>query len=216
MIPARGARRVRVKIATNPVMPNSSRTRASSPSRREIRLRKLVALDRAPIEAILRATQVFNEAEIAIALELVDAPGSAGYRFIVAEIDDARAKSERASGETSERASRLAARDELDTTRVAGYACFGATPLTQGTFDLYWIAVDPTLHGSGVGQRLMQATEDAIRSAGGRLMLIETASKPSYDKTRAFYRAWGCDELARIPDFYAVGDDKVIYARKLC
>ena len=98
---------------------------------------------------------------------------------------------------------------------VAGYACFGATPLTQGTYDLYWIAVDPKLHGAGVGRALMRATEDAVRAEGGRLLLIETASKPSYDKTRAFYLAWGCSEVARVPDFYAIGDDKVIYARTL-
>lgn len=136
----------------------------------------------------MRASGVFNDAELAVAIELVDAPASAGYRFIVAETDGAR---------------------------VAGYACYGATPMTQGTFDLYWIVVDPKLHGRGIGRDLMRASEDAIRAEGGRLMLIETASKPSYDKTRAFYIAYGCREVARIPDFYAVGDDKVVYARTL-
>ena len=99
--------------------------------------------------------------------------------------------------------------------RVAGYSCYGAAAMTQGTFDLYWIAVDPALHGFGVGRALMEGTEEAIRAEGGRLMLIETASKPSYDNTRAFYVAWGCREVARIPGFYAVGDDKVVYARQL-
>ena len=75
--------------------------------------------------------------------------------------------------------------------------------------------MDPKLHGAGVGRALMLATEDAVRAEGGRLLLIETASKPSYDKTRAFYLAWGCSEVARVPDFYAIGDDKVIYARTL-
>lgn len=136
----------------------------------------------------MRASGVFNEAEMAIAIELVDAPESAGYRFIVAETESAR---------------------------VAGYACYGATPMTNGTFDLYWIVVDPRLHGRGIGRDLMRASEDAIRAEGGRLMLIETASKSSYDKTRAFYIAYGCREVARVPDFYALGDDKVVYARVL-
>lgn len=178
-------------------MPSSSSSPSKKRSPPALRLRPLRASDRAPIEAILRATMVFSEAEVEIALELVDAPATAGYRFIVAEID----------GETST--------NPAAEPRVAGYACYGATPLTQGTFDLYWIAVDPARHGSGVGQALMQASEDAIRAEGGRLMMIETASKPSYDKTRAFYRAWGCDEVARVPDFYAAGDDKVMYARRL-
>ncbi len=96
--------------------------------------------------------------------------------------------------------------------RVAGYACYGRTPCTDGTWDLYWIAVDPNQHGSGVGRILMKAVEDAIRAEGGRLIVIETASKPAYDKTRAFYLKYGCKEVARVPDFYAVGDDKIVYA----
>lgn len=165
----------------------SSAPRSSARPRGALRLRALEASDRGPIEAILRATGVFREAEIAIALELVDAPASAGYRFLVAEDDGC----------------------------VAGYACFGETPLCEGTWDLYWIAVDPGRHGRGIGRALMEASEAAIREGDGRLLLIETASKPAYDQTRAFYLAYGCREVARVPDFYAVGDDKVIYARDL-
>ncbi len=131
---------------------------------------------------------MFQPYEIDVALELIDAPASSGYRFIVAEISGT----------------------ELEC-RVAGYACFGQTPCTDGTWDLYWIAVDPTLHGAGVGWRLMHATEDAIRADHGRMIVIETASKPAYDRTRAFYIKYGCREVARVPDFYSVGDDKVVY-----
>ncbi len=155
----------------------------------EVRLRALRRADRERLEAILRATGVFREAEVAVALELIDSPESAGYRFLVAE-------------------------RPADGVAV-GYSCFGATPMTDGVFDLYWIAVDPALHGAGVGQKLMRATEDAIRADGGRMMMIETASKSSYDKTRAFYEKYGCPEVARIRDFYAVGDDKVIYACRI-
>jgi len=98
---------------------------------------------------------------------------------------------------------------------VAGYACFGATPTTDGTQDLYWIAVDPAAQGAGIGRRLLGAVEDALRGEGARLLLVETASKPSYAGTRAFYDACGYELVARVPDFYAPGDDKVIYARRL-
>ena len=70
-------------------------------------------------------------------------------------------------------------------------------------------------HGRGVGRILMRAVEDALTAEHARLLLIETASKPSYDATRRFYLAWGCRECARVPDFYAVGDDKIVYAREL-
>lgn len=174
-------------------MKSSSPESSTARTPRDLRLRPLRGTDRAPIEAILRDTGVFNPAEVAVALELIDAPESAGYRFIVAE---------------------HAAHDARPA-QVTGYACFGATPMTAGVYDLYWIAVDPALHGAGIGRKLMDATEAAIRVEGGRMVIIETASKPSYDKTRAFYVAYGCKEVARVPDFYAVGDDKVIYARTL-
>jgi ribosomal protein S18 acetylase RimI-like enzyme len=80
---------------------------------------------------------------------------------------------------------------------------------------LYWIAVDPALHGAGLGWMLMRAVEDTVRSERGRMIVVETASKPAYDRTRDFYLKYGCTEVARVPDFYAVGDDKVVYALRL-
>ncbi|MBK7875730.1 MAG: GNAT family N-acetyltransferase [Planctomycetes bacterium] len=169
-------------------MKSSSNASSATPANGAVRLRPLSPADRAPIERILRATGVFRDDEIDVALELVDARPEVGYRFVVAELAGA----------------------------VAGYACFGATPMTLGTWDLYWIAVDPALHGRGVGTLLMRSVEDAIRAEGGRLVMIETASKPSYTPTRRFYeRHAGCREVARVPDFYAIGDDKVMYAIQL-
>ena len=168
-------------------MNSSSRGSSATHSAVETLLREKRASDRAPLETILRATNVFAEHEVDIALELIDADTKLGYQFIVAE---------RAG-------------------KVAGYVCFGATPCTVGTWDLYWIAVDPRLHGAGVGRALMHATEDAIRARDGRLIVIETASKPSYDATRAFYVKYGAVEAARVKDFYAPGDDKVVYGKKV-
>jgi ribosomal protein S18 acetylase RimI-like enzyme len=166
----------------------SSRSPSAASARgRAARLRPLVRADRAPIESLLRATGAFREDEIAVALELVDADEGEGYRFVVAEVDAS----------------------------VAGYACFGATPMTKGTFDLYWIAVDPAHQGRGLGRALLRAAEDAVRAKGGRLLLVETAGKPGYASTRAIYEACGYVEVARVPDFYEVGDDKVVYARRL-
>lgn len=151
-----------------------------------VRWRDLAPADRGPIERILRATTAFEEAEIDVALELVDAPRDAGYRFVVADV----------GGE------------------VAGYACFGATPCTVGTWDLYWIAVDPERQGTGLGRALLGAVEDAVRRDDGRLLVIETASKASYAATRAFYDRCGLELAARVKDFYARGDDKLIYCRR--
>jgi ribosomal protein S18 acetylase RimI-like enzyme len=98
---------------------------------------------------------------------------------------------------------------------VAGYACFGAAPMTKGTFDLYWIAVDPARQGRGIGRALLRASEEAVRAEGGRMLLVETAGKAAYAATRAVYAACGYREVARVPDFYEDGDDKIVYARRL-
>jgi ribosomal protein S18 acetylase RimI-like enzyme len=97
--------------------------------------------------------------------------------------------------------------------QVTGYAAYGPTPLTQGTYDLYWIAVSPDRQGSGLGRRLMDWVESRLRESGGRLLLIETSSQPRYEPTRRFYLGLGYREAARIADFYGPGDDRVTYAK---
>lgn len=158
-------------------------------------MRGLEARDRAPLERLLVGTEAFRPDELPVALELIDlglTPGGGGYRFVVAELADA------GHGAV-----------------LVGYACFGATPCTLGTFDLYWIAVDKARQGLGIGKTLVRAVEDAVRADGGRLVLIETGGKPSYAAQRAFYAAAGYVEVARVPDFYEDGDDRVIYRKKL-
>jgi ribosomal protein S18 acetylase RimI-like enzyme len=155
-----------------------------------VRLRALRDGDRDAIERVLLGTGAFRPDEIAVAMDLIDiglTPGGGGYLFVVAELDG----------------------------DVAGYACFGATPCTLGTFDLYWIAVDKRLHGSGIGRTLVAHVEERVREAAGRMILIETGGKPSYSAQRGFYLSAGYREVARVPDFYEQGDDRVIYAKKL-
>lgn len=93
---------------------------------------------------------------------------------------------------------------------MAGYACHGPTPGAAGVHDLYWIAVDPSLQGRGVGGVLLRAVAARIQAEGGRQMVIETASKPSYAATRAFYLRHGAELVDRVPDYYAPGDDKLV------
>ncbi len=96
---------------------------------------------------------------------------------------------------------------------LGGWICWGATPCTVGTWDLYWMAVDPPLHGAGVGTVLLAEME--LRLAGrARLIVVETAGRADYAPTRAFYEARGYAVAARIPDFYAPGDDLVVYVKR--
>jgi ribosomal protein S18 acetylase RimI-like enzyme len=147
--------------------------------------------DREAIDRILRETGAFREEEIAIGLELVDEslqPGpSTDYQWWFAERH----------------------------AQVLGFACFGPVPLTEGTFDLYWIAILPEARGAGVADRLDGAVTDSVRKVGGRLLLAETSSTAPYEAARRFYRRRGYDLLERIADFYRVGDDRLTFGKRL-
>jgi ribosomal protein S18 acetylase RimI-like enzyme len=154
-------------------------------------IRPLLRTDREPILRLIRATGVFSEDEAAIAAELIDIvldkPGQKDYE--------------------------IAVYDEGD--QPLGYTCIGPTPGTQGTFDLYWIAVDPALHGRGIGRELDLHVERSVREQNGRLIVAETSSTPRYDATRLFYKRRGYAELSRITDYYRPGDDLVVYGKYL-
>jgi ribosomal protein S18 acetylase RimI-like enzyme len=155
-----------------------------------ITIRRLEPGDREPIREIVKETGVFSDGEVGVAIELVDIvlckPGQTDYEIFSA-VDDART--------------------------VIGYYCIGQRPLTDGTFDLYWIAVKPSIRNRGIGTQLLRHAEERIKSHGGRLVLAETSSRPSYENTRQFYLHNRYDELARIRNFYRVGDDLVVYGK---
>jgi ribosomal protein S18 acetylase RimI-like enzyme len=96
-----------------------------------------------------------------------------------------------------------------------GWICYGPTPCTTGTFDIYWIGVSAKSQGKGYGRALLDHAEGDIRRKQGRLVVIETSGRPLYDATRGFYLKTGYCETARIPDFYAPGDARVIYSKAL-
>lgn len=149
------------------------------------------ASDKRALMQILKNTPEFKPFEVTVAEELIDyylAEGAkSGYIIQIAE----------------------------DEGEVAGYICYGETPCTVGTWDIYWIAVDRVKRGKGIGKALSQTAETAIKQAKGRLAFIETSSTPLYENTRQFYMARGYEQVARIPDFYSPGDDKLILQKKL-
>ncbi len=159
-------------------------------------IRPLETSDRNRIHDILIATARFTDDEVRCAMELVDKALNEPKRgeYIVHVVEDAPGNG---------------------THPVAGFVCFGATPLTDGVFDLYWIAVDPKRQGQGVGQILLRFVENEVRVQRGRMLLIETSSKESYGPTLRFYLRSGYDEISRIKDFYRVEDDKVVFCKKL-
>lgn len=98
--------------------------------------------------------------------------------------------------------------------RLVGWICWGPTPCTLGTYDLYWMAVDPAAQGGGVGTALLVEMERQLVGRA-RLIVVETAGRADYAGTRGFYESRGYRPTARIPEFYAPGDDLVVYTKQL-
>jgi ribosomal protein S18 acetylase RimI-like enzyme len=162
-----------------------------------LRLRDLVPADRARVAAITRATGLFRAEELDIALEVFDAALGLGldagpdpsYTLLGAEGAGGAQDGE-----------------------LVGWICWGPTPCTVGTYDLYWMAVDPALQRAGVGRALLGEMEHRLAGVA-RLIVVETSGRADYAGTRAFYERHGYRAAARIPDFYAPDDDQVVYVK---
>jgi len=161
-----------------------------------MKIRPAERKDRDRIHEVLIATGRFNADEVRCAIDLVDQAFAHPERdeysvYVIEEPDSGPRKT------------------------IQGYVCFGPTPLADGVYDLYWIAVDPKQQGLGLGQMLLRFVENEVRRHRGRMLLIETSSKESYAPTIRFYQRSGYDEISRIKDFYRIEDDKVVFCKKL-
>jgi ribosomal protein S18 acetylase RimI-like enzyme len=145
--------------------------------------------DRAALEAAIRSDATFDTDEIAVAIELVDKgiAGDPDYLLRVAEIDGA----------------------------VRGYVCFGRTPMTAATWDLYWVVVDAATRGQGVARALVAAMEDEIRAGGGGHVRVETSVGDGYGAARRLYERLGYPLAATFADFYEPGDDLLVYYKRV-
>ncbi len=86
---------------------------------------------------------------------------------------------------------------------------------TEGTWNMLAIAVHPERQGAGHGGALVQALEAALRRQGHRVLIVDTSTTDEFSLTREFYRKNGYAEEARIRDFWAPGDDKVVFWKRL-
>ncbi len=98
---------------------------------------------------------------------------------------------------------------------ILGFACFGPTPLTDRTWDLYWICVDRIHQGTGIGCSLLSSVEQEVATLGGRAVYLETSDSDLYRPARSFYERNCYQRVAVIDDFYAPGEAKVIYRKVL-
>lgn len=95
-----------------------------------------------------------------------------------------------------------------------GWTYFAPDPHAQGVWNLWWIGVDPEHHGAGAGVQLLRHAEKTVAAEGGRVLVIETSDAPALASARRLYAAQGYLECGRIPNFYAEGESKVVFARR--
>jgi ribosomal protein S18 acetylase RimI-like enzyme len=94
-------------------------------------------------------------------------------------------------------------------------AYYAAEKMTDGTWNLYLIAVHPDHQSKGIGAEIMRYVEQSLAVRGERVLLVETSGLNEFERTRNFYRNIGYDEEARIRDFYSAGEDKIVFRKAL-
>ncbi len=172
-------------------------------------LGELSAAARPRIAEILRGSRVFSAAEIDVALELFDE--SREERGTRNEEGGIPHSSVLVPHSLSDYLFLGAFTPEEI---LVGYACWGPTPATDRTWDLYWIAVDTSLQGAGIGTILLEEVERRLVGQHARMLIAETSSRSDYAATRGFYTRRGYTEAARVRDFYAPGDDRIIFVKR--
>jgi len=158
----------------------------------QIKIRKAKAEDQKTVLDFIVRTDFFRPVEVEIAREVFEdaalqKPGCT-YQSYVAVASD----------------------------KVIGWVCFGETPCTLGTYDIYWIAVDPDFQKQHIGSQLLTFAEKQIASQKGRLAVIETSGSEKYKSTQNFYIKNGYRQAACVDDFYAADDPKLIFTKAIC
>lgn len=143
------------------------------------------------VRDIVVSTGFFYDHEVEIAVELVVERLNLGevtdYYFVFAEVDGV----------------------------TAAYSCFGPITMSQTSYDLYWIATHNDFRGKGIGKKLLEETFNQARKMGCKIIIAETSGLPHYAPTRGFYDSTDFVLEARLKDFYAEGDDKLFYTKRI-
>lgn len=151
----------------------------------------MVGIDKEYYLKAVRSTKVFNPRELEVLGEVLqDCQDKPGQNYFLL--------------------------DEKQDDTLAGFIIFGRIPLTQFSWDIYWLAVDKKYQGKGAGRKLLQKVEDfLLQKEGCAVLRVETSARKEYVHARGLYLKQGFKETGRIPDFYGQGDDLVTFYKDL-
>ncbi|MEW6456837.1 MAG: GNAT family N-acetyltransferase [Acidobacteriota bacterium] len=154
----------------------------------EERIEEIKPENRESVIKLIKEVSIFNQAEIKIAIELIDLSIKGNKDYIT----------------------KVYKSKEED---IWGFICYGKNLLGEGVWELYWIAVNPSFQRKGIAKRLMEHFESEVAKDNGRLILIETSSSSIYRSARKLYESMSYSKTCWIKDFYKPGDDKIIYKK---
>ncbi len=153
-------------------------------------IRPLMPDDREKIARLLRQRGIFNVKEVQVALDIIDEtlhrPEKEDYQVFCA-----------VNGSDS----------------LAGYVCFGPIPMTEASYDLYWIVVGKRFLRKGLGGKLLGFMEGTVKREGARRIYVETSSTPPYEPARCFYKKHDYQAVCTLRDFYREGDHRIIFMK---
>jgi len=155
-------------------------------------IRPFKPADRARLQEIVYSAENFNQADRDVAMELIDdvIAKQQASDYIIDVLEDEQGIAQ-------------------------GYVCYGHTPLTEHTFDFYWMVIDCNHQRQGLGYLFFHHVENQVRARGGRLLMCETSSLEGYERVLRLYEKLGYQRVAWIKNFYREGDDKLIYMKEL-
>ncbi len=155
-----------------------------------IKIRSIIETDRPHLVNLLSRIKEFDAEDRKIALMVIDTslyePERETNYFVIATAEDGK---------------------------IVGYACYGEAWITDRTFELYWIAVDPDYGNKGVGTLILKGVEKGVADLKGRMIVLETSSSQEYAAARHFYLKNGYTIVSTIKDFYRDGEDKVTFLK---
>ena len=154
-------------------------------------IRPVTPADTPALVALTDATGVFKKHEVQALQEVLDEYHASNHNYGHDSVVDER------SG------------------RIVGYAYYAPASMTDRSWYLYWIAVVKQTQAKGVGSGLLKHAEEDIHKKNGRVLFIETSSLPHYDPTRRFYLKHGYEVTGQLRDYYADGDDMVVFRKRM-
>ena len=99
--------------------------------------------------------------------------------------------------------------------KPVGFAYCAPEPVTSGTWNLLMLWTKEGYEGKKFGSSLVSSVENELKKREARLLIVETSQLPEFETARSFYEKCGFIFEAEVKNFFAQGDNKLIYTKSV-